>query len=162
MPPIVCPRCLTELKDKSEWWSGGACECEKCKGILADKHWLQCNMHPGDYLRLSKRVSTGSPAGILCPHCLSVRPRRPIEMSKFTVSPGGMSFEVDGCLKCGSMWFDQGELESYEERRGGDPSLTRSEKKDPVETMGDVSNVSSAADAALGILDLLSAILTGF
>jgi|TARA_B100000214_G_scaffold325726_1_gene263399 hypothetical protein len=83
-------------------------------------------------------------------------------MSKFTVSPGGMSFEVDGCLKCGSMWFDQGELESYEGGGGGEPSLNRSEKKDPVETMGDISNVGSAADAALGILDLLSAILSGF
>ena len=131
-------------------------------GILADKNWLESNMDQGDYTRLRARVFTGSPAGILCPHCISVRPRRPIEMSKFTVSPGGMSFEVDGCLKCGSMWFDQGELESYEGGGGGEPSLNRSEKKDPVETMGDISNVGSAADAALGILDLLSAILSGF
>ena len=131
MLPIVCPRCHTALEDKGEWWSGSACECEKCKGILADKHWLQSNMNPDDYLRLSKRVSTGSPAGILCPHCISVRPRRPIEMSKFTVSPGGMSFEVDGCLKCGSMWFDQGELESYEGGGGGRTISEQIRKKGP-------------------------------
>ena len=42
-------------------------------------------------------------------------------MSKFTVSPGGKCYEVDGCHKCGSMWFDQGELEPYEEGEGATP-----------------------------------------
>ena len=84
-------------------------------GILADKNWLESNMDQGDYTRLRARVFTGSPAGILCPHCLTIHPQRPVEMSKFTVSPGGRSYEVDGCHNCGSMWFDQGELEPYEE-----------------------------------------------
>ena len=159
MPPTVCPRCLTELEDKGEWWSGRACECGNCKGILADKNWLESNMHQGDYLRLSKRVSTGSPAGILCPHCLTIRPRRPIEMTKFTVSPGRKSYEVDGCRKCGSMWFDQGELEPYEEGGDGDPSIVRARnKKDPVESLGD----PFPGNAALSIVDILTAILTGF
>ena len=159
MNPVVCPRCFTELEDKGDWWSGKTCECGNCKGILADKNWLESNMHQGDYLRLSKRVSTGSPAGILCPHCLTIRPRRPIEMTKFTVSPGRKSFEVDGCLKCGSMWFDQGELEPYEEGGDGDPSIVRSRnKKDPVESLGD----PFPGNAALSIVDILTAILTGF
>ena len=159
MPPVVCPRCHTELEDKGDWWSGKTCECGNCKGILADKNWLESNMHQGDYLRLSKRVSTGSPAGILCPHCLTIRPRRPIEMTKFTVSPGRKSYEVDGCRKCGSMWFDQGELEPYEEGGDGDPSIVRSRnKKDPVESLGD----SFPGNAALSIVDILTAILTGF
>jgi len=116
-------------------------------------------MHQGDYLRLSKRVSTGSPAGILCPHCLTIRPRRPIEMTKFTVSPGRKSYEVDGCRKCGSMWFDQGELEPYEEGGDGDPSIVRARnKKDPVESLGD----PFPGNAALSIVDILTAILTGF
>ena len=116
-------------------------------------------MNQDDYLRLSKRVSTGSPAGILCPHCLTIRPRRPIEMTKFTVSPGRKSYEVDGCRKCGSMWFDQGELEPYEEGGDGDPSIVRSRnKKDPVESLGD----SFPGNAALSIVDILTAILTGF
>ena len=159
MPPVVCPRCPTELEDKGDWGSGKTCECGNCKGILADKNWLESNMHQGDYLRLSKRVSTGSPAGILCPHCLTIRPRRPIEMTKFTVSPGRKSYEVDGCRKCGSMWFDQGELEPYEEGGDGDPSIVRARnKKDPVESLGD----PFPGNAALSIVDILTAILTGF
>ena len=84
-------------------------------------------------------------------------------MSKFTVSPGRKSYEVDGCHKCGSMWFDQGELEPYEEGGAGDPSIVRARnKKDPVERMGDPINAGTAGEVGLGILDLLAAILTGF
>ena len=159
MPSVVCPRCLTELEDRGEWWRGSACECGKCRGILADKNWLESNMHQGDYQRLRARVFTGSPAGILCPHCLTIRPRRQIEMSKFTVSPGQKRYEVDGCHRCGSMWFDQGELEPYEEGGATDPSTVRAgNKKDPVERMAD----TTVADVGLTILDLLGAILTGF
>ncbi len=169
MPPIVCPRCFTELEDKGEWWGGGACECEKCKGILTDKNWLESNMHQGDYLRLTKRVFTGSPAGILCPHCLSVHPRSPIEMTKFTVSPDGKSYEVDGCQKCGSMWFDQGELEAYEEGEVGDSPLEKtSEKKSSNLAHLAVDGATSApelavgaAEASFGILDVLAAIISG-
>tara|TARA_B100000482_G_C12570631_1_gene283861 strand:- start:967 stop:1212 length:246 start_codon:yes stop_codon:yes gene_type:complete len=81
-------------------------------------------------------------------------------MSKFTVSPGVKTFEVDGCRRCGSMWFDQGELESYEEGGAGDPSIVRAgNKEDPVESTG---NGTGAGQVGLGILDLLTAILTGF
>ena len=160
MPPVMCPRCVTELEDKGEWWSGRTCECGKCKGILADKTWLESNMHHGDYLRLSKRVFTGSRAGIFCPHCLSARSRGPIEMSKFTVSPGGKSYEVDGCLQCGSMWFDKGELESYEEGEVGDPSLVKIRNETTVVEKA-ASEPFAAAKSAGGILDLLVSILSG-
>ena len=167
----MCPRCHTKLEDRGEWWSGSACGCGKCMGILADKNWLESNMDQGDYTRLRARVFTGSPAGILCPHCLTIHPQHPVEMSKFTVSPGGRSYEVDGCHNCGSMWFDQGELEPYEEGGAGDPSIVGARnKKDPVERMGDPINAGTAAgdvagtagEVGLGILDLLAAILTGF
>ena len=69
------------------------------------------------------------------------------------------------------MWFDQGELEPYEEGGEGDPSIVGARnKKDPVEKMGDPINAGTAAgdvagtagEVGLGILDLLAAILTGF
>ena len=157
------------MEDKGEWWSGRTCECVNCRGILADKTWLESNIHQGDYLRLSKRVFTGSPAGVLCPHCLSISPRSPIEMSKFTVSPGSKRYEVDGCLKCGSMWFDHGELEPYEEGEVGDPSLVKAEeKKGSIPEQFAVDAISSgaelaveAAEASVGIFDVLAAILSG-
>lgn len=161
MPPVMCPRCVTELEDKGEWWSGRTCECGKCKGILADKTWLESNMLQSDYMRLSKRVFTGSRAGIFCPHCLSARSRGPIEMSKFTVSPGGKSYEVDGCLQCGSMWFDKGELESYEEGEVGDPSLVKTRNETTIVEKA-ASGPFAAANSAGGIFDALVAILSGF
>ena len=161
MPPVMCPRCVTELEDKGEWWSGRTCECGKCKGILADKTWLESNMLQSDYMRLSKRVFTGSRAGIFCPHCLSARSRGPIEMSKFTVSPGGKGYEVDGCLQCGSMWFDKGELEPYEEGEVGDPSLVKTRNETTIVEQA-ASGPFAAANSAGGIFDLLVAILSGF
>lgn len=87
-------------------------------------------------------------------------------MSKFTVSPGGKSYEVDGCLKCGSMWFDHGELESYEEGEVGDPSLVKKrEKGDIVENLADLDTgataIQAAAETTVGILDVLGTILSG-
>ncbi len=169
MPPVMCPRCITEMEDKGEWWRGRTCECVNCRGILADKTWLESNIHQGDYLRLSKRVFTGSPAGVLCPHCLSISPRSPIEMSKFTVSPGSKRYEVDGCLKCGSMWFDHGELEPYEEGEVGDPSLVETrEKEGSVREQLTAEGIASgttealgAAEASVGILEVLAAIFSG-
>ena len=90
-------------------------------------------------------------------------------MVKFTVSPDGKSYEVDGCHKCGSMWFDQGELEAYEEGEVGDSPLEKtSEKKGS--TLGNLAvdgAISSpelafgAAEASFGIFDVLAAIISG-
>ena len=81
-------------------------------------------------------------------------------MSKFTVSPGGKSYEVDGCLQCGSMWFDKGELESYEEGEVGDPSLVKIRNETTVVEKA-ASEPFAAAKSAGGILDLLVSILSG-
>ena len=97
-----------------DWWRGESCKCVDCMGILVSGDWLEKNIHKNDYTRLSKRIFTGSPAGFNCPFCTV-----DIEMSKWTVTPRGSSFEVDGCLKCGSMWFDYGELEIYLEGEVG-------------------------------------------
>ena len=97
-----------------DWWRGESCKCVNCMGILVSRDWLEKNIHKNDYTRLSKRIFTGSPAGFNCPFCTV-----DIEMSKWTVTPRGSSFDVDGCLKCGSMWFDYGELEIYLEGEVG-------------------------------------------
>ena len=89
-------------------------------------------------------------------------------MSKFTVSPGGKTYEVDGCLKCGSMWFDHGELDPYEEGEVGDSSLVKKrEKKGSIREQLAVEGVASApeiavgaTEASVGIFDVLAAILS--
>ena len=106
-----------------DWWRGESCKCVECMGILVSRDWLKGNIHENDYTRLSKRIFTGSPAGFNCPLCTF-----DIEMSKWTVTPRGSRFEVDGCLKCGSMWFDYGELEMYLEGEVG-KVISRTEGK---------------------------------
>ena len=81
-------------------------------------------------------------------------------MSKFTVSPGGKGYDVDGCLQCGSMWFDKGELEPYEEGEVGDPSLVKTRNETTIVEKA-APEWEAAAQAAGGILDLLGAILSG-
>ena len=90
-------------------------------------------------------------------------------MSKFTVSPGGKTYEVDGCLKCGSMWFDHGELDPYEEGEVGDSSLVKKrEKEGSIREQLAIEGVTSAApevavgaaEASVGIFDVLAAILS--
>ena len=80
-------------------------------------------------------------------------------MSKFTVSPGGKSYEVDGCLQCGSMWFDKGELESYEEGEVGDPDLVKTRNETPI-VEKEASEPFAAVNTAGGILDILVQILS--
>ena len=82
-------------------------------------------------------------------------------MSKFTVSPGGKGYEVDGCLQCGSMWFDKGELESYEEGEVGDPSLVKTRNETTIVEKS-ASEPFAPANSASGIFDLLVHILSGF
>ena len=54
------------------------------------------------------------------------------------------------------MWFDQGELEPYEEGGAGDPSIVRARnKKDPVERMGDPINATAGAERLVKYLESL-------
>ncbi len=80
-------------------------------------------------------------------------------MSKFTVFPGGEGYEVDGCLQCGSMWFDKGELESYEEGEVGDPSLVKTGDETTIDEKA-ASEPFAAVNTAGGIIDLLVQILS--
>lgn len=131
MRNVNCPRCLTDLEDKGEWWSEGAYECPKCKGMLTDKKWLESKLQQADFRSLTKRVSNGSPAGIPCPLCLTTGPESPNEMLMFQVYSSEKCYEVDGCLECGSMWFDYGELESIE---GADSRVLSIEMRKEEET----------------------------
>ena len=92
-------------------------------GHAHGQKWLESKLQQADFQSLAKRVSNGSPAGIPCPLCLSTRPGSPNEMLMFQVYSSEMCYEVDGCLECGSMWFDHGELESLEGADSGGLSM---------------------------------------
>ena len=160
MPDVTCPRCLTNLEDKGEWWNEGAYECPKCMGMLTDKKWLESKLQQADFQSLAKRVSNGSPAGIPCPLCLSTRPESPSEMLMFQVYSSEMCYEVDGCLECGSMWFDHGELESLEGADSGGLSMEM-RKEEGISTQNQLDddfgpNTSKPSRSKIGLaLDIL-------
>tara|TARA_B100000902_G_scaffold335933_1_gene335904 strand:- start:255 stop:689 length:435 start_codon:yes stop_codon:yes gene_type:complete len=81
--------------------------CDYCYGILASDRWMNANLRLTTLRNLRKAVFEGEPAGYRCPSCQG-------EMVKAPVSTNtGASVEVDGCLKCGSMWFDNREIEPF-------------------------------------------------
>jgi len=81
--------------------------CGFCFGILASDRWMNANLRQTVLRNLRKAVFEGDSAGYRCPSCQG-------EMVKGPVSTNtGSSVEVDGCLKCGSMWFDNREMEPF-------------------------------------------------
>ena len=56
---------------------------------------------------LRKSVFDGEPAGYRCPTCQGEMVKGPVTTTQ------GSSIEVDGCLKCGSLWFDNREIEPF-------------------------------------------------
>ena len=79
--------------------------CGSCRGILASDRWLNANMRQTNLRNVRKAVFDGQPAGYRCPSCHGEMVKGPV-----TTTQGG-SIEVDGCLKCGSLWFDNREIE---------------------------------------------------
>ena len=78
--------------------------CGSCKGILASDRWLNSNMRQTNLRSLRKSVFDGHPAGYRCPTCQGEMVKAPVYTAP------GSSTEVDGCLKCGSLWFDNREI----------------------------------------------------
>jgi hypothetical protein len=56
--------------------------------------------------RMKTTVFNGEEAGYSCPACEG-------EMMKGPVPTNRAPIEVDGCLKCGSLWFDNREIEPF-------------------------------------------------
>ena len=80
--------------------------CDYCFGMLTSDRWLDTNMDAQVLRRLKTAVFNGEAAGYRCPTCEG-------EMVKGPVPTRGPPIEVDGCLKCGSVWFDNRELEPF-------------------------------------------------
>ena len=80
--------------------------CDYCFGMLTSDRWLDTNMDTQVLRRLKTAVFNGEAASYTCPTCEGEMVKGPVPTS---VAP----IEVDGCLKCGSLWFDNRELEPF-------------------------------------------------
>ena len=81
--------------------------CNYCFGILASDRWLNGNIRQTSLRNLRSGVFNGRSAGYRCPTCQGEMVKGPVSTSKDS------SIEIDGCLKCGSMWFDNREIEPF-------------------------------------------------
>lgn len=81
--------------------------CGYCFGILASDRWMNANLRQTVLRNLRKGVFDGKPAGYRCPTCQGEMVKGPVPTNK------GATIEVDGCLKCGSLWFDNREIEPF-------------------------------------------------
>jgi Zn-finger nucleic acid-binding protein len=81
--------------------------CEYCFGILTSDRWLGSNMNPPTLRNVRTGVFNGEQAGYKCPTCQGEMVKGPV------ATADGSSIEVDGCLKCGSLWFDNREIEPF-------------------------------------------------
>jgi len=81
--------------------------CSYCFGILASDRWLNGNIRQTSLRNLRNGIFNGQGAGYRCPTCQGEMVKGPVSTSKDS------SIEIDGCLKCGSMWFDNREIEPF-------------------------------------------------
>tara|TARA_Y100000590_G_scaffold223214_1_gene252532 strand:+ start:702 stop:1112 length:411 start_codon:yes stop_codon:yes gene_type:complete len=81
--------------------------CNYCKGILATDHWLSTHMKQPILRNVRTGVFDGGPAGYKCPTCGGEMVKGPVQTSQ------GSMIEIDGCLRCGSLWFDNREIEPF-------------------------------------------------
>ena len=78
-----------------------------CIRDRASDRWLNANIRQTSLRNLRNGVFNGKSAGYRCPTCHGEMVKGPVPTSKDS------SMEIDGCLKCGSMWFDNREIEPF-------------------------------------------------
>ena len=105
-PKPSCPCCNSAMEMHGDVVGGLLHYCDYCFGMLTSDRWLDTNMDTQVLRRLKTAVFNGEAADYSCPTCEG-------EMVKGPVPPSVAPIEVDGCLKCGSLWFDNRELEPF-------------------------------------------------
>ena len=107
MSEVTCPCCNSEMGAQGDLVVGRMHYCDSCRGILASDRWLNSNMRQTNLRNLRKSVFDGESAGYRCPTCNGEMVKGPVTTTQ------GSPIEVDGCLKCGSLWFDNREIEPF-------------------------------------------------
>ncbi len=102
-----CPCCNEPLQLHSVGTTGTMHHCTSCLGMLAGDLWLNHNMTGPTLRTIKTAVFAGEQAGYRCPQCMSDM------VSGQVPSPDGTAIEVDGCVGCGSLWFDNREMEPF-------------------------------------------------
>ena len=108
MAEASCPCCNSEMDLHGDVVSGHMHYCTFCYGIMASDRWLSSNMRQPVLRNVRNGVfEAGISAGYRCPTCDGEMVKGPVPTTE------GTTIEVDGCLKCGSLWFDNREMEPF-------------------------------------------------
>ncbi len=107
MSETTCPCCNTAMTLHGDVARGHLYYCNHCYGMLTSDQWSNTNINPTTLRNIRSSVFNGSPAGYRCSTCEGEMVKGPVSVAD------GTSIEVDGCLKCGSLWFDNREIEPF-------------------------------------------------
>ena len=86
--------------------SGYLHHCSTCLGMLITNQWLVTKMETQVIKRIKNGIFNGVNAGYKCPTCEG-------DMAKGQVPTIESSIELEGCVKCSSIWFDNREIEPF-------------------------------------------------
>ncbi|MDP7002167.1 MAG: zf-TFIIB domain-containing protein [Candidatus Thalassarchaeaceae archaeon] len=107
MTETDCPCCNVAMEVHGDVVSGQIHYCKHCYGMLASDRWTNTNMTSQTIRNLRSSVFNGVPAGYRCPNCAGDMVKSPVKIAE------AQPIEVDGCPKCGSLWFDNREIEPF-------------------------------------------------
>tara|TARA_S200000501_G_C20462193_1_gene585652 strand:- start:50 stop:496 length:447 start_codon:yes stop_codon:yes gene_type:complete len=129
--------------------SGHMHYCSFCYGIMASDRWLSSNMKQPVLRNVRNGVfEAGTSAGYRCPTCDGEMVKGPVRTTE------GTTIEVDGCLKCGSLWFDNREMEPFM------PEIREITKKTDKRRDSSIANSPSAV--ARGLISEVFGVFTSF
>ncbi len=101
-----CPTCNIQMEMHGDVMGGHLHHCNTCLGMLITDRWLVTKMESQVIKRIKNGIFNGVNAGYKCPTCGG-------EMAKGQVSTLNSSIELEGCIKCSSIWFDNREIEPF-------------------------------------------------
>tara|TARA_B100000586_G_scaffold243539_1_gene198006 strand:+ start:585 stop:1052 length:468 start_codon:yes stop_codon:yes gene_type:complete len=101
-----CPCCNSTMEMHGDAVGGHLHYCAYCYGMLTSDRWLVTNIDAQVLRRMKTAVFNGEDAIYSCPTCEGGMVKGPVPTSRAPI-------EVDGCLKCGSLWFDNREIEPF-------------------------------------------------
>ncbi len=143
-----CPCCNSTMEMHGDAVGGHLHYCAYCYGMLTSDRWLVTNIDAQVLRRMKTAVFNGEDAIYSCPTCEGGMVKGPVPTS-------GTPIEVDGCLKCGSLWFDNREIEPFiPEIR----NLANLPDNDPIPLFPEIERASTIAK--LMFADLFGAIST--
>lgn len=144
-----CPRCAATLEAQPAGRKATLHACPAHHGVFATPADLQHVLPVAPYAALRDAMDRSVPGEAPCPACAA--PMR-------THHPRGV--ELDGCMACGGVWFDGGELERVKTPPPAGPAHGPAPPR-AANAMGFAADGGTAAVAGGDLLAVVFSIIAG-